>query len=287
MTREQVSVDFRTDRVGEWSPDATAAVTRTAIAAYASATGETDSRALAGDLSTLVFGVVPSWQLVAGLFRSVIPDEHWNRVVHGEHAIESARPLVPGDELTTRASVRSIRPVSTGTLVDVEILSHDAAGHLVVRQLSTSFTLGVIARGATGPSAATAPTADEEAPVEFRVPTDPGLPARYAEASGDRSAIHLDDDAARAIGLPGVILHGMCSLALGGRAIVEVRGDRDPFRLRSLACRFSGLARPGDDLVLQVGGSGFAAASPAGHPVLGKGTFTLGDPVVELPRKDY
>lgn len=42
---------------------------------------------------------------------------------------------------------------------------------------------------------------------------------RYADASGDHNPIHQDDDVARSVGLPGVIAHGMLTLALVGRAV--------------------------------------------------------------------
>ena len=43
----------------------------------------------------------------------------------------------------------------------------------------------------------------------------------YAEASGDHNPIHQDEEVARAVGLPGVIAHGMYTLALVGRAVAE------------------------------------------------------------------
>jgi acyl dehydratase len=42
---------------------------------------------------------------------------------------------------------------------------------------------------------------------------------RYAEASGDHNPIHQDDDVARSVGLPGVIAHGMYTMALAARAV--------------------------------------------------------------------
>ena len=69
---------------------------------------------------------------------------------------------------------------------------------------------------------------------------------RYAEASGDHNPIHLDEEAARAVGLPGRILHGLCTMALAGRAVEQVAG-REPTRL---AVRFSApvaLGADGDD----------------------------------------
>ena len=43
----------------------------------------------------------------------------------------------------------------------------------------------------------------------------------YADASGDHNPIHQDEDVARSVGLPGVIAHGMYTLALVGRAVAE------------------------------------------------------------------
>lgn len=47
----------------------------------------------------------------------------------------------------------------------------------------------------------------------------------YAEASGDHNPIHLDDAAAEAAGLPGVIAHGMYTMGLVSRAILEWVAD--------------------------------------------------------------
>ncbi len=44
---------------------------------------------------------------------------------------------------------------------------------------------------------------------------------RYAAASGDHNPIHQDEDVARSVGLPGVIAHGMYTMALAARAVGE------------------------------------------------------------------
>ncbi|MEV5003450.1 MaoC/PaaZ C-terminal domain-containing protein [Nocardioides sp. LML1-1-1.1] len=49
----------------------------------------------------------------------------------------------------------------------------------------------------------------------------------YAEASGDHNPIHQDEEVALAVGLPGVIAHGMYTLALVGRAVAEWTGDAE------------------------------------------------------------
>jgi acyl dehydratase len=68
--------------------------------------------------------------------------------------------------------------------------------------------------------------------------------AAYAEASGDHNPIHLDDDFARSVGLPGVIAHGL--LQMGLLAVVAGEAAGGPSRLRSLSCRFAGMVEPGD-----------------------------------------
>ncbi|KAA0919992.1 acyl dehydratase [Dietzia sp. ANT_WB102] len=61
---------------------------------------------------------------------------------------------------------------------------------------------------------------------------------RYAEASGDHNPIHLDDEAARALGLPGVVAHGMLTSALAIGVVAEWAGGAD--RVVATAFRFAG-----------------------------------------------
>lgn len=68
--------------------------------------------------------------------------------------------------------------------------------------------------------------------------------AAYAEASGDHNPIHLDDDFARSVGLPGVIAHGMLQMGIAGTVAAEAAGGGE--RLRRLVCRFGGMVVPGD-----------------------------------------
>ncbi|WGX96033.1 MaoC/PaaZ C-terminal domain-containing protein [Nocardioides sp. L-11A] len=53
----------------------------------------------------------------------------------------------------------------------------------------------------------------------------------YAAASGDHNPIHQDEEIALAVGLPGVIAHGMYTLALVGRAVGAWTGDAEVVEL--------------------------------------------------------
>ena len=81
-------------------------------------------------------------------------------------------------------------------------------------------------------------------PEDFRWEVTREQIAAYAAASGDHNPIHLDDEAARAVGLPGVIAHGMLGMAQLANFAVAYAGDHR--RLRRLRCRFSGMVLPGD-----------------------------------------
>jgi len=97
--------------------------------------------------------------------------------------------------------------------------------------------------------------------------------AEYAEASGDHNPIHLDDDFAKTVGLPGVIAHGLLQMGLMATVAAEAAGGPD--RLKRLYCRFSGMVVPGDIVTFtaEPSGSGrleLRAVNQRGEPVLTK-----------------
>lgn len=78
---------------------------------------------------------------------------------------------------------------------------------------------------------------------------------RYAEASGDHNPIHLEDGAAQALGLPGVVAHGMLTSALAIGVVAGWAGGAD--RVLATSIRFAGpVVVPADEpAVLQVSGA--------------------------------
>jgi acyl dehydratase len=83
---------------------------------------------------------------------------------------------------------------------------------------------------------------------ELRVTPAPDVTARYAGASGDFNPIHLDDEFARSVGLPGRILHGLWTMAQVARAQTEAAGG--PGKLRRLSVQFRGLGVPGEEILV-------------------------------------
>ena len=66
----------------------------------------------------------------------------------------------------------------------------------------------------------------------------------YAEASGDFNPIHVDEEFARSVGLPGTIAHGLLEMGILAEAISRWAGGSS--RLVGLECRFSKPLRAGD-----------------------------------------
>jgi acyl dehydratase len=77
---------------------------------------------------------------------------------------------------------------------------------------------------------------------ELKTTPDRFLTVRYAGASGDFNPIHIDEDFAKQVGLPGKILHGLWTMAQVARAQTEAAGG--PESLQRLAVQFRGMGVP-------------------------------------------
>ena len=83
---------------------------------------------------------------------------------------------------------------------------------------------------------------------ELRVTPDKYLPHRYAGASGDFNPIHIDEDFARQVGLPGRILHGLYTMAQIARSATAAGGG--PASLKRLSVQFRGMGVPESELAV-------------------------------------
>jgi acyl dehydratase len=88
-----------------------------------------------------------------------------------------------------------------------------------------------------------------DAVAELRVTPDKYLPHRYAGASGDFNPIHIDDEFAKAVGLPRNILHGLYSMGLVAKANAALAGG-DPRALKRLSVQFRGMGVPEQEIVV-------------------------------------
>lgn len=73
-------------------------------------------------------------------------------------------------------------------------------------------------------------------------------PYYYAGASGDFNLIHIDNEFAKKVGLGGIILQGLCTMAYVYR---DAMGDKDPGRIKKFKVRFRQVVRPLDKLTIK------------------------------------
>jgi acyl dehydratase len=83
---------------------------------------------------------------------------------------------------------------------------------------------------------------------DLKVTPDRYLTVRYAGASGDFNPIHIDEEFAKQVGLPGRILHGLYTMAQVARAQTEAGGG--PESLKRLAVQFRGMGLPEQEITV-------------------------------------
>jgi len=232
-----------------------------ALRAYADATG--------GRTAGPVFAIVPAWETIPAASRSVASDEARRRIVHAAQDIHLHAPLEAGMSLVTTSAPIGLFARRSGAALVIRAQTR-AGGELVAEQYVTELFRGLEPpeeRGEPAPEVREAARDGDPHESSFAVATDQA--ERYARASGDRNPIHLDDDAARTVGLPGRILHGLCTMAVAGHAVEEAAG-RAPARL---AVRFSAPVALGDAVTTRVwrADGGFAFEATAGGATVLKG----------------
>jgi acyl dehydratase len=234
----------------------TTTVTAEAARAYADAT-DADIAAYVGDSAVAppMFSVAYSFAALGAPILDPELQVDMMRLVHGEQDMRFLLPVRPGDVITSTSKVQEIVEKASGELLLVGITSKNQRGETVLEAVSSLFIRGARKREALAQEQQER-DADEAAwqalPVAFSaqqtVTADQS--ARYAAASGDHNPIHLDEDMAKAAGLPSIILHGLCSMAFVHNALVREHGG-DPARIKRLAVRFARPVLMGDVLTIE------------------------------------
>jgi acyl dehydratase len=177
-------------------------------------------------------------------------------IVHGEQRFTTSRPLVAGDELTVATTLTGLRTVATNEVLTAGYDFRSTAG-----EQAAIGVMSLVSRG-TADSAAGPVRLAVDPPVLTGQPGRPRpgqvryddvevgteLPARdfpirradlvrYAGASGDFNPIHWNEKVAAEVGLPGVIAHGMLTMATAGRVVTDWVGD--PGSVREFGVKFS------------------------------------------------
>ena len=246
------TVTFDASGLGEWTDDEVFEVTAERIAAYAAATNDPIERHRQGEIASPVFAVVPVFMSMAPAALSVAPVELLMKLVHGEQDFHFHRPIYPGETLVARAKPIGFEGMPNGSTVTIYAETRTDAGELVNEQWMTAFFRKVDAGSGLGESAPGHKLDDavraQEPVAQVHQHIDANQTFRYSPASDDPMPIHLDEEIARMSGLPGIINHGLCTMAFTSWAALTELADGRVERLRRLAVRFAKPVLPEQDI---------------------------------------
>jgi acyl dehydratase len=234
-------------------------VTRDAIQNYAHACNDDNPRYFNpagpdGTVAPPLFAAVVTWMPVISALTDPELRADLIRLLHTAQDMEFHAPIRAGDRISATARLAEIVAVAGGEALTLELDATNQNGEQVNR---TRFT--VLIRVRREAVAVAEPRTDASSAIASGAPLcsvtqtiDRDQTFRYAEASGDRNPIHVDETVAKMAGLPGIIVHGMCAMAFASRAVVDELCGGDPLRLKRLAVRFSRPVFPGDSLTTSI-----------------------------------
>jgi acyl dehydratase len=252
--------------LGKIYPPITTEVTLDALQNYARACNDDNPRYFdasvpGGIVAPPMFAVVVTWLSVITAMTDTELHADLLRLLHVAQDIEFLAPIRAGDSIASTGKIASIETHQNGETMALELEARDTRGEAVTRIVFTVFIRG---RRTAGPAAEA--KVDEASPdhdgdrgaplVTVAQTIDADQTVRYAEASGDRNPIHVDANIARMAGLPGIIVHGLCTMAFTARVMVDALCGGDPTRLKRLAVRFSRPVLPGDTITTRVWAAG-------------------------------
>jgi acyl dehydratase len=275
-------VGLNADLIGKDYGTKTFEVTADAIEKYARATNDLNERYLGDDVvSSPIFPIVPAFDafMAAGMDPELQADVL--RLVHGSEQHVLLKPIKPGDVLTVNTVLESVEQKDTGETFTLKATETNQDGDVVAELRGTMFI-----RGSGSGSKSSTPGEQPQRDIvhEETTKVDEDQTHRYAEASGDHNPIHLDENVARMAGLPGIINHGMCTMAIATKAAVDGLAGGDPTRVKEVSVRFSKPVFPGQELTTRFwkesddGESatyGFETYNPDGDAVIKNGSAKI------------
>jgi acyl dehydratase len=177
------------------------------------------------------------------------------KVLHGEQALVLHKPLPATGTIVGRGRVTDIldKGADKGAVMYSERTLFDkASGDKIATMTSTTMLRGDGGFGGKAgpqPEPHALPATPPELKVDIKTAANAALIYRL---SGDRNPLHADPAVAAKGGFKAPILHGLCTYAVAGRAILKACCGNDPARLKSLQVRFSSPVYPGETIRVEI-----------------------------------
>jgi acyl dehydratase len=231
-------------------------VTAEAVLNYARAYNDdnpwfVDTNRVGGIIAPPMFGVVTGWLSIMMVMTDSELGVDVLRLLHSEQDLFFLRPMVPGDIITSVATIATIEDEPAGESLAVEVQCTNQRGESVQRMMFTALIRGRSSRERKRTRVGEAAPVGEPL-LRVRQKIDDDQTFRYASASGDHNPIHVDENIAKMAGLPGIVVHGLCTMAFASKVMIDQLCDRDPRKLHRLRARFSRPVFPGREITTAV-----------------------------------
>lgn len=234
---------------------------------YAAATSDANPRYLdderpEGIVAPPMFCVAVTWPISERIWEYIeatdFPTQILTTQVHYTEHLQLYRLVRHGDRLILRGRLAAILPHKSGTLMVLRYDAHDQAGEIVFTEHLGAMMRGVRCTDA-GAGAEQLPIVPSHAlqnsPLwEVTIPIARAAPFVYDGCTNIHFPIHTSVKFARQVGLPDIIYQGTATLALGVREMIDREAAGDPGRVKSIACRFTGMVIPGSEIRVQLFG---------------------------------
>lgn len=178
----------------------------------------------------------------------------WRRLLHGEQTMKLEAPIPPEGSVVGRTRFLGIYDKGAGrdaVLVTQRDIEDAASGKHLGHVTSTLLLRGAGGFGGPAAPASTLKSVPETQPdVTIDLPISPQAALIY-RLSGDTNPLHASPKVAKIAGFDRPILHGLCTLGVATRAVVQASGG-DPAKLREFGARFSSPVFPGETIRTEV-----------------------------------
>ena len=213
-----------------------------------------------GILAHPVFPVAVTWPIMENLSDYInsenFPIRVFATVVHYYEHLKIYHLIKPNDELKIHGKIIAILPHRAGTIVTLKLDAKDKNNDLVFTEYNSGMLRGVKCVG-DGKRKESLPLqsilkSDDDPVWKKNVYIDKLRSFLYDGCTNIVFPIHTSKKFAHFVGLPDLILQGTATLAYAVKEIINIESDRDPCRVREIACNFSGMVYPDSSISIQM-----------------------------------
>ena len=235
------------------------------VSAYLDAINSKSNYYLEHSVAPSIYNVVLEIALVESIWK--LQELHGSKeamennvlmLVHGEQKMTFTRLLKIGEEISSFASVENIQQKGSNNILRLKTSHFDSSNNeignsywtLFIRASESEINKSKDTNKSEKPKKAPKPKVEENHDyilnTSFDISKD--ITYKYSKASKDMNPIHIDEEVAKKAGLAGIIVHGLCTMAMAIDNIIESFLNSDPERVDSVSLRFSSPVWPGDNL---------------------------------------